>query len=311
MQDLANRLTKRFKHLKKWAKREGINAFRIYDYDIPEHPLAVDFYNGDFVVHLAPKNAQLAEDDGEAWENAVLPLIAETLQTEPENLFVKRRMRQRGSSQYERRARHGIETVVEEYGLKFIVNLSDFIDTGLFLDHRLLRKAVRERAAGKRVLNLFAYTGSFSVAAAAGKAKTVVTMDLSNTYLAWAQRNTERNGFSLPDDTFQRADVLRFLEKAQRGRWDLIVLDPPSFSNSKSMEETLDIQRDHAMLIEQCLRLLSTDGELLFSTNRHHFRMDAEIKERFIVEDISKASLPEDFHNQQTHRAYWIRPGRN
>ncbi len=306
MQELANRLTKRLKHLKKWARREGLDAYRVYDHDIPGYPLAVDRYNDDVVVHLAPKQAQLGDDEGQAWKDAVLAVVAERLGVAVERLFVKHRMRQKGREQYEAQAKQGVERIVHEYGLRYIVNLSDYIDTGLFLDHRLLRKAVQAQSRHKRVLNLFAYTGSFSVAAAAGGAKTVLTVDLSNTYLNWARRNLEANKLNAQEDTFVRADVLRFLDRAQKGRWDLIVLDPPSFSNSKRMDEILDIQRDHEPMIRQCLRLLAKDGRLLFSTNRHHFSLDETIRRDFRVEDVSKASLPEDFHNHQTHRAFWI-----
>jgi 23S rRNA (cytosine1962-C5)-methyltransferase len=196
---------------------------------------------------------------------------------------------------------------VTENGLKFLVNLSDYLDTGLFLDHRITRQRVREESAGKNVLNLFAYTGSFSVYAAAGGAAEVVTVDLSNTYLEWARRNMDLNGFH--DETryqFVQADVLQFLQMLGPGSFDLIILDPPSFSNSKRMEDILDVQRDHVMLINRCLAGLSPGGQLYFSTNLRDFRLDQAALDPCTVKDITRATTPFDFEGSFCRWCYLI-----
>lgn len=268
-----NRLKKRFKHLWKYAKRVQTTAFRVYHRDIPELPFAVDWYDGHLHVaeYARPHDRSPEQDD--AWRAAMLDTAARALTVPRERVFLKRRERQKGGDQYEPLDRRGYTIDVEEQGLLFRVNLSDYIDTGLFLDHRELRLHVARRCNGKRFLNLFGYTGSFTVYAAAGGARSTLTLDLSNTYLEWARENLKINGLLGPEHEYRRVDVLRELAalREQGRRFDVIVLDPPSFSNSKNMDRTFDVQRDHLEVIDACLELLEPGGELFFSTNRKKF----------------------------------------
>lgn len=270
----SNRLKKRYKHLWKYAKRVGTNAFRVYHKDIPELPFAVDWYNGHLHIAEYARPHDRTNDEHEVWLEKMLDAAARALTVPRERVFFKRRERQRGTDQYEPVDRRGYTLEIEEQGLLFEVNLSDYVDTGLFLDHRALRLHVARRCEGKRFLNLFAYTGSFTVYAAAGGASSTVTVDLSNTYIDWARRNLALNALPGPEHEFRRGDVLREIDtlRDEHRRFDVIVLDPPSFSNSKNMDTTFDVQRDHVGLIARCLDLLEPGGELFFSTNKRRFQ---------------------------------------
>ena len=300
-----NRLKKNARHLHKWARRQGISCYRLYDRDIPEFPLAVDWYEGR--VHLQEFVKQDRSYSDQTDELATL--IGQTLEIPAEQIVFKTRERQKGFAQYEKTGRQADDFVVHEGGLKFLVNLQRYLDTGLFLDHRQTRTIVREMAAEKRFLNLFAYTGSFTVYAAHGGAKSSVTVDLSNTYQQWSKRNFELNGMEPEHHRLVRADVFRYLEKAKakKERFDLIVMDPPSFSNSKMMRAILDIQRDHTHLIRGCLDILNPRGDLIFSNNLKSFRLDPEIAQWATVEDISHKTQPEDFKRNKPHHCWWIR----
>ncbi len=283
----ANRLRKNYRHLEKWARRTGVSCYRVYDADLPDYAVAVDLYTGAGPdagtrwAHVAeyapppgidPARAQQRLDD-------VLAVVPDVLGVEAEDVFLKVRQRQRGDSQYERVSRSGVVGIVEEGGLLFEVNLTDYLDTGLFLDHRLTREWIRELAAGKRFLNLFAYTGTVSVYAADGGASETTTVDLSATYVGWAERNMARNGFSGSQHRRVQADVLQWIDAAVAtpdARFDLIFCDPPTFSNSKRMQETWDVQRDHASLITRTAELLAPGGVLVFSCNRRKFAFDLE-----------------------------------
>lgn len=304
----ANRLKKNARHLGKWARREGLEAFRVYDRDIPEFPYAVDRY-GDW-LHMQLFEGKRPFTDADI--GAHLQAAAHALDTAVDRVVLKLRRRQRGTSQYEKLDLDGPSFTVAERGLHFEVNLHRYLDTGLFLDHRETRQRVREQAQGKVLLNLFAYTGSFSVYAAAGGAKRTVTVDMSNTYQAWTRRNLARNGFV--DDTRHQlvaGDVLTYLDTARRDgkRFDLIVLDPPSFSNSKRMEVTFDVQRDQVDLLERTLALLAPGGELIFSNNRQGFKLDEAFASRFAVTDITRQTVPEDFKRRQPHQCWAITRG--
>jgi 23S rRNA (cytosine1962-C5)-methyltransferase len=300
-----NRLDKNRRHWSKWARRRGITCYRLYDRDIPEFPLAIDWYQGEAHAQVFARKGQ--EPLSEAEEATIGEAICAVLEIPPEALAFKTRQRQRGLAQYEKTGQRGHPRVVGEGGLKFEVDLHSYLDTGLFLDHRETRARVRERAAGKRMLNLFAYTGSFSVYAAAGGALATTSIDLSNTYQAWTRRNLDLNGFSGDEHQLERADVFEYLERAVRERrmFGLIVLDPPSFSNSKKMQEILDVQRDHRRLIEPCLELLTPNGELVFSTNRRRFKLDPALEALDGGEEITRQTLPEDFKRHPAHRC-WI-----
>jgi 23S rRNA G2069 N7-methylase RlmK/C1962 C5-methylase RlmI len=320
----ANRLRKRCRHLTKWAKLRGAGFFRLYDRDIPEIPLVLDFY-GNLFSNAAPvpgggagrEDAALAgalykrpyeKDDAEErlWLTRMREAASAALGIPGNRIFIKERKPQRGTDQYEKFGREEVNFETMEGGLRFRVNLSDYLDTGIFPDRRLLRVKIREEAAGKRVLNLFAYTCSFSVCAAAGKAAGVDSVDLSNTYLDWGRRNFALNGLEAgglkggPSFRFIRADVFRFLaEKRRRGEtWDLIVLDPPTFSNSKKMDRTLDVRRDHRELIEGCLALLAPGGRLWFSVNARGFKLAAGDFPGLALMDMTEKLRDEDFRNR-------------
>jgi 23S rRNA (cytosine1962-C5)-methyltransferase len=289
-----NRLRKNAKHLAKWAKRLNITCYRLYDRDIPEFPFVVDYYEGR--VHLQILSGDFGTDAAQAASNALqLPTGA---------IHLKRREGQKGDTQYEKTGSIGEDFVVHENDCKFIVNLDSYLDTGLFLDHRNMRKMVGENASGKRFLNLFAYTGSFTVHAAKGGAISTTTVDLSNTYLDWAKRNFELN--NLFNYNIVRDDVNVFLDYTKE-EYDLIVLDPPTFSNSKKMKGNFDVQRDHAGMIAKCMELLSPGGELYFSNNLKSFRLDEAALSRFEHKEISSTTVPEDFRNRKIHRSWLFR----
>ncbi len=308
----ANRLQKNMKHLGRWLKREGISCFRLYDADLPEYALAVDIYDGEKRwVHVQEYQAPESVDPAKARRRLreALGVILDTLEIGEDQLYFKVRKQQKGSTQYQRLddSRHFKQ--VQEGGCDFWVNLQDYLDTGLFLDHRLTRRMLGELAAGKRFLNLFGYTGTASVYAAKGGASATTTIDMSNTYLDWARRNMELNGFRGPEHQFIRVDCIEWLRRGGGGkRYGLIFLDPPSFSTSKRMETTLDLQRDHVELIRDALRLLEPDGVLIFSNNLRRFRMDREALADLEVEEISRATLPQDFaRNPKIHNCWRIR----
>lgn len=311
VQMLTNRLRKRSRHFHKWAKREGVSCYRIYDRDIPEIPLCIDWYEGKIhvaeIARRSPKgSAEPTPEEHEEWLQALIEVVTATLAVERKHVFVKRRERQRGKSQYERFDRQEASFVVHEAGLKFCVNLSDYLDTGLFLDHRPTRARVRAEAEGKRVLNLFAYTGSFTVHAAAGGARSTTTVDLSRTYLDWARRNLELNGLAAPRHRLVQANVLRYVREARQQplRYDLIVVDPPTFSNSKRMQGHFDIRAHHGDLLRDVLALSNPDGVVYFSTNSRRFRLDEEVLQQVDVEDITRETIPADFHHGTPHRCW-------
>lgn len=301
----ANRLRKMDKHIGKWARRQGITCYRVYDADLPAFPLAIDRYEQ--YLHVAEyKRQQEGEEDYRLWRAACRQTMASVLELPNEHIYFKERKPQKGSAQYEKLGQQQQEIEVQENGLKFIVNLSDYLDTGLFLDHRPTRQQVREQAAGKRLLNLFAYTGTFTVYAAAGGASATTTIDLSNTYLEWAQRNLQLNGLQGPQHEYLRADVKSWLQAPAQERYDLIVLDPPTFSNSKAMPDVLDTQRDHPELINACLSRLTPGGSLYFSTNFRKFKLETEALRTTNIKDISSATIPKDFRNPKIHYCWLI-----
>ncbi|MBA4707462.1 class I SAM-dependent methyltransferase [Aquitalea aquatica] len=305
----ANRLQKNYKHYAKWASRQGLDAWRVYDKDVPQFPLAVDLYGER--VHLQEYDTGWAmeEDVYQQWIAAIIAAIAEVTGRAPQAITLKSRRRQKGVSQYEKVGKLGDDFTVEEFGQRFIVNLDAYLDTGLFLDHRNTRKRVREEAAGKRFLNLFAYTGSFTVYAGAGGAVSSETVDMSNTYQDWSRRNFELNGLDLARHQLVRADVFQYLEQAvdEGKQFDLIVMDPPTFSNSKKMQDILDVQRDHVWLIDYAMALLAPGGTLYFSNNLRSFVLDERLAEDYHIRDISAQSVPEDFRNRKIHQCYQLK----
>ncbi|MBP7264099.1 MAG: class I SAM-dependent methyltransferase [Spirochaetia bacterium] len=300
-----NRAVKRDRHLAKWARKNDTTCYRVYDRDIPEIPLALDRYGDAAVLYLYERPYDKDPADEQAWLELMKSAASEALGVEPSAVHVKQRRRLGLDEQYGRMEERGSTLVVREQGLHFRVNLSDYLDTGLFMDHRPGRSWIRERAAGKRVLNLFCYTGSFSVYALAGGASMVSAVDLSRNYLDWALDNLALNG--LPVDRYEdtRADVLAWLEAARGRVWDLIVLDPPTFSNSKGMDRYLDVNRHWADLVNAALAVLAPDGLLLFSSNSRQLKFDAGLLHGASTEDISARSVPQDYR-PGTHRAWLI-----
>jgi 23S rRNA (cytosine1962-C5)-methyltransferase len=304
-----NRLAKVNKHLQKVARSTAVHCYRVYDRDLPEFPLIIERYED--MVYVAEYRSRHGLDDAahEAWLAGSLDVISRVLNVDPERVYLKERRRKAGrDDQYEKTGAESAFHTVREGGLQFLVNLSDYLDTGLFLDHRITRQLVREQSAGKKVLNLFCYTGSFSVYAAAGGATEVCSVDLSNTYLHWAKENMVLNGlYDAARTTFVRADVLRYLPGIPAGTYDIVILDPPTFSNSKMMKDILDIQRDHPVLINQVLRVLRPGGLLLFSTNLRSFRMDETQIKGAGIRDITAATTPFDFKGKLQRWCYWIK----
>jgi 23S rRNA (cytosine1962-C5)-methyltransferase len=303
---LANRLRKSARHLARWARREGLAAYRLYDRDIPEYPYAIDRYDDWLHVQLFEGRREL--DDAAIAQH--LAAIGDALAVPRAQVVLKRRARQRGRVQYEKLADDAPGFVVSERGLRFEVNLNRYLDTGLFLDHRDTRRMVGAEARGRRMLNLFAYTGSFTVYAAAGGARETLSVDLSHTYHDWLRRNLRLNGLDDPGRHRQiAADVDRYLAEARAAgeRFDLIVLDPPSFSNSKRMRTSFDVQRDHALLLARTLALLAPGGTLWFSTNRQGFALAPELAADPRWEEITARTVPPDFRRRLPHRCWRVR----
>ncbi|MBE0501360.1 MAG: bifunctional 23S rRNA (guanine(2069)-N(7))-methyltransferase RlmK/23S rRNA (guanine(2445)-N(2))-methyltransferase RlmL [Desulfuromonadales bacterium] len=302
----ANRLRKNLKRLGRWAKRQSISCYRLYDADMPEYSVAIDLY-GD-AVHVqeyAPPDS-IDPVDAHARLQDVLAVIPDILSIPPEKVFLKLRLRQRGKEQYQRQAQTGAFFEVEEEGARLLVNLTDYLDTGLFLDHRPVRRLIKQQAAGKRFLNLFAYTATASVQAALGGAISTTSVDMSYTYLGWGKRNFELNGMSPDRHRLIQGDCLEWMT-ATKERFDLIFLDPPTFSNSKRMEESFDIQRDHVPLVLAASRLLADGGILIFSTNKRRFKLDTEALSGLKIKEITKQTFDEDFARRpQIHSCFWI-----
>ncbi|TVP77393.1 bifunctional 23S rRNA (guanine(2069)-N(7))-methyltransferase RlmK/23S rRNA (guanine(2445)-N(2))-methyltransferase RlmL [Thioalkalivibrio sp.] len=310
--DLVNRIAKNRRQLSRWLRREQVQCFRVYDADIPEYALAVDVYDtsdGRW-LHVQEYAPPPSIDPGRAQARlrAALSVLPEALDADPGKLVFKVRQRQRGDSQYQRRSERGQFLEVREGRCRLLVNLTDYLDTGLFLDHRPVRTWIGENTGNQRFLNLFCYTGAASVHAAVGGARSTTSVDLSATYLDWTRRNLFLNQMNSPDHQLVRADCRQWLKDC-RDSYDLIFLDPPSFSNSRRMEGAFDIQRDHTELIRDSMRLLAPGGTLIFSTNLRRFRLDPSLVGTFEIEDRTAWSIPKDFQrNQRIHQCWFLRP---
>ena len=304
-QMFANRLQKNLKALGKWVKREGIDCYRVYDADMPEYSMATDLYH-DWVhvqEYAAPKSVDPEKASARMFD--ALAAIPQALNIDKSRVIVKRRERQSGTKQYERQSAQGKFTEVMEGGVKLLVNLTDYLDTGLFLDHRPMRMRIQKEAAGKRFLNLYCYTATASVHAAKGGARSTTSVDLSKTYLDWARRNLSLNGFS-DKNRLEQGDVMAWLD-ACREEYDLIFIDPPTFSNSKRMEGIFDVQRDHVQLLDLAMARLAPGGVLYFSNNFRKFVLDEHLAARYFVEEITASTIDPDFaRNSKIHRAWKI-----
>ncbi len=323
-----NRLTKVFRHLGRQAKRLHVSCYRIYDHDLPEFPFCIEIYEHNLYVAEYKRNHALTEVQYNDWITRSIEVMSEVFHIAPGYIFLKQRKVKSGrTDQYKKTAEQKNEFVVQENDLKFIVNLSDYLDTGLFLDHRLTREMIKNESPGKKLLNLFCYTGSFSVYAAAGGASEVISIDLSKTYLNWAERNMVLNGFrnnspcatadavgqsplasdEAEGDTrsgdgskyqYIHADVMQYVDALPPDYFDIVILDPPTFSNSQRMDEFLDIQRDHVKLINDCLDVVKKDGVLYFSTNSRKFILDKDRIKAGTIKDITKPTTPFDFEGK-------------
>lgn len=296
-----NRLSKVYKHRSKLAKRQNIGCYRIYDHDLPEFPFSIERYENNIYIAEYLRRHGMEDDAHEAWLMECLLIIEEITGVPTDNMYCKQRKRQsHREGQYEKLSTNQESITVLEDELKFIINLTDYLDTGLFLDHRITRSKIKAICKGKRVLNLFCYTGSFSVYAAAGEAASVTSVDLSKTYLNWAQDNLTINLFK--DSTkycFVHADVKQYLKTLPPNSFDIVIMDPPTFSNSKRMKDILDIQRDHAELINDVLQATTQGGMLIFSTNFTRFELDRNAIENVeYIKDITKATTPFDFEGK-------------
>ena len=304
---LKNRIRKNYRHVRKWAKRTHTDCFRVYDRDIKEYPLAIDFYAGRFSVQYFSYNR---EDDNPPsdLENDVLQALYSIFAVDSDVIYWRTRVRRTKMQQYEKLNEEKQFFIVHEYGVKLKVNLHDYLDTGLFLDHRETRLKVASLARGKSVLNLFAYTCAFSVQAAYAGAAYTKSVDLSNTYTEWGRENFLLNSLSLDNNEVVREDCLKFLDReiASRRKYDIIVIDPPTISRSKKMDQMFDIQQDYVFLLSKALRLLVKGGTIFFSTNSRRFSFDQSLFESCSIQDISKKTIPIDFHNQKIHRCWQI-----
>lgn len=306
---LSNRILKNRRLLSKWVKTHDIHAYRLYDRDIPEVPLALDMYASDtqkaVVMALYERPYEKSDEDEAAWLTLMSESVAKCLEIAPDRIFTKTRRKMKGLTQYEREDEEGFPMIVRESGLDFQVKLSGHLDTGLFLDHRQTRQLVRSACRDKRVLNLFSYTGSFSVYAANGGAASVTSVDLSNTYLAWSRENFRLNNLSGDKYPLIRSDVMTFLHDAYAAglSWHMIIADPPTFSNSAKTARDFDVNRDWPELIEACRQVLTTDGVIIFSSNSRSLKWNEEMVQLPVLE-ITESTIPPDFRNKRIHRCW-------
>lgn len=304
---LGNRIKKNYRHVRKWAKRTQTNAFRIYDREIGRYPLAIDYYAGRYLVHYFSKDRDYPEPpDDLALETE--QVLQDIFGTAPQSIFWHSRIRRTKWQQYEKIGASKEFFTVQEYGVKFQVNLSDYLDTGLFLDHRETRRYVASVASGKRILNLFAYTCSFSVHAAAAGAIYTKSVDMSNTYTDWGRENFILNSIPLKSHPIIREDCLKFFDQEIRTgmKYELIIIDPPTISRSKKMDQMFDVQTDYIFLIEKALQLLASGGTIYFSTNSRKFIFDTDRFPNCSIFDVSSKTLPIDFADPKIHRCWKI-----
>lgn len=290
-----NRLRKVYKLRSKEAARQQISCYRLYDRDLPEFPLIIDVYENEVLVTEYRSQHRLSLEEYTAWMDGSIDVVKSVLGKKDEQIHVKeRRIKENRKDQYQKNSSIQEFITVHEGGLKFLVNLDDYLDTGLFLDHRITRSMVRDQSKDKKVLNLFCYTGSFSVYAADGMASEVVSIDLSNTYIEWSKKNMELNGFASNVYSYIRADVLQELPRQPNEYYDIIILDPPTFSNSKSMKDIFDVQSMHVELVNLCLKKLKKGGQLIFSTNARKFEIYTEDIQG-AVKEITTSTVPFDY----------------
>lgn len=302
-----NCIRKNYRHVRKWAKRTTTNCFRIYDREMHHYPLAIDFYAGRYCIQYFSSDRDYP-DPSDSLVEEVEKGLKQLLGADFESIYWRNRIKRAKTQQYEKADEVKEFFPVLEYGVQFRINLLDYLDTGLFLDHRETRRLVALASIGKKVLNLFAYTCSFSVHAAIGGALSTKSVDMSNTYTDWGRENFLLNGLSLRKHPIVRADCLKFLDEEilSREKYDLIIIDPPTISRSKKMDQMFDIQLDYPRLISKALQLLNPGGVIFFSTNSRKFVFDTNLFPDCSVQDISKQTLPIDFHDPRIHFCWKI-----
>lgn len=301
---IRNRLEKNYRKLKSWQERHQIEAYRLYDRDIPEYPFIVDVYKDHYLIHDKTESFKDAEKNH-------LPHVIQALETlfkvPSEKIILKKRERQEGKSQYEKMDQRDDFFVVRESQALFRVNLHDYLDTGLFLDHRPIRQKIFKTAKGQTFLNLFCYTASVSVFAALGGAKTT-SVDMSQTYISWAEENFKLNNLPVAEHEFVNANALEYLQQQQGKRlFDTIFLDPPTFSNSKKMEDVFEVEKDQNFIVDKAMGLLKPGGVLYFSNNKRKFKLSDHILQTYASKDMTKESIPQDFHDQKIHHCFELR----
>lgn len=303
-----NRLSKVYKHRSKQARRQNVSCYRVYDHDLPEFPFRIELYENNLYLAEYLRRHGMTEEEHDVWLNNCLLLISEITGVPVTKIYVRQRKRMsHREGQYEKISTQQEFFTVMENGLKFLVNLTDYLDTGLFLDHRITRQMIKDSCRGKRVLNLFCYTGSFSVYAASGGATSVTSVDLSKTYLQWAEDNFVINLLKDSDRyPFIHADVKQYIKTLPENSFDLVIMDPPTFSNSKRMKDFLDIQRDHAELINDVLAATTDGGMIYFSTNFTKFVLESERISAADIKDITKTTTPFDFEGKLKRWCYRI-----
>ncbi len=304
-QMLANRLQKNLKILGKWARQQGISCYRLYDNDLPEYAFAIDLYGKQ--VHMAEYQApaSIPQQKVETRREQAMNAVQQVLEIPADSIILKTRERQKGKQQYQVQDSSQEFFKVREGAARLWINLHDYLDTGLFLDHRPIRKFIYENARGKSFLNLFCYTASASVHAAIGGAESSLAIDLSNTYLDWARRNYSLNGIGGQTHKLKRGDCIEYLQN-NKDKFDLIFLDPPTFSNSKRTDNVLDVQRDHVSLIKNAANKLNSGGLLIFSTNKRNFKLDTEELGKLKIKDYTSASLDKDFQRSKKIHQAWL-----
>lgn len=303
MQVIKNRLSKNLKKFKPWAQKLQIEAFRLYDRDIPEYAYIIDIYKDHVLIY---DKTNFRDQNKKDHFDHVLQAVKELLKPDEDKIIIKKREVQSENNQYVKLSDKDEKFIVQEGPAKFLINLVDYLDTGLFLDHRIMRHRLYKECKNKRVLNLFCYTGSVSVYAALGGAKTT-SVDMSQTYLDWAKENFKLNHLNPDEHEFLRENIMDFLNTySPKKLFDIIFLDPPTFSNSKKMSESFEVQVDHNFLVKKCMQLLNPGGVLYFSNNKRDFKMDFELKELYKIKDISAETIPYDFHDQKIHHTFVI-----
>lgn len=302
---IKNRLDKNFRKLKAWTSRNRLEAYRLYDRDIPEYPYIVDIYKDQFVVY---DKTDSVVDAGKNFLPHVTEAIKVLFKTTDDKIVIKRRARQEGLQQYEKLDRREESFAVRENQAQLLVNLYDYLDTGLFLDHRPMRQVIFKICKDKDFLNLFCYTGAVSVFAALGGARSTTSVDMSQTYLSWAQDNFKLNQIPESGHEFVNMNALEFLHKMQgQPRFDVIFLDPPTFSNSKKMEEAFEVEKDQDFLVEKAMSMLRPEGILYFSNNKRKFKLSENVLQKYQIKDLTKESIPQDFHDLKIHHCFEIK----